>query len=181
MNFGAPAQCNATVSSWHYCYYNRFTDDECDDAVSYTTKFLVYRQTGVSTYEPVPGSTKLVTLSLRCPSDGGFQCRTVSLQQSEQFTIQKNDIVAACLMDSRPIRVVGYEIAGPSQNVYLYNANNYERCTTSQLQTINTQNSDFTLRGGIYRLHLYAETTSKCEHNIIIYSNCTLCLVIILS
>ena len=169
INFGAPAQCNATVTSWHYCYYNRFTDDECEDdedAVSYMTKFLVYRQTGNSTYEPVPESTKLVTLSLRCPSDGGFQCRTVSLPPSEQFTIQKNDIVAACLMDN-PIRVVGYEILGSSQKVYLYDANNYERCTTSQLQTIYTQNSEFTLRGGIYRLHLYAETTSKCEHNII--------------
>jgi hypothetical protein len=142
-------------------------DEDCDDRERYTSVFLVYRQTGASTlYEPVPGSRRSVTLTLRCPRDGGFRCdRTETLSQAEQFTIQENDIVAACLMDTgstNPIRMVGYQISGSSTNVYHYNVNSYEDCTTSQLQSIDVQNSPFTSGTGFnYRLHLYAETNSK--------------------
>ena len=169
MNFGAPAQCNGTVTSWRYCSYNRYLedDDECDDAERYTSIFLVYRQNGTSTYEPVPGSTRSVTLTLRCPRDGGFRCdRVEQLSQNEQFNIQENDIVAACLKDTgsiNPIRIVGYERFGPSSYVYRYNAGNYEDCTTSQLQSIDVQNSILTSNNFIYGLHLYAETNSKAE------------------
>ena len=162
MNFGAPAQCNGTVTSWTYCSYNRYLqDDECEGTESYSSVFLVYRQTGASTYEPVPGSSKSVTLSLRCPRDGGFQCaRLVTLSQSEQFTIQENDIVAACLKFS-PIRLVGDESSGPSRQVYQYDGSFYQLCLTSQLQTIDIQNSAFTSNNGVHRLHLYAGISSK--------------------
>ena len=165
MNFGAPAQCNGTVTSWRYCSYNRYLqDDECEGTESYSSVFLVYRQTGNSTYEPVPGSTKSVMLSLRCPRDGGFRCgRLETLSQSEQFTIQENDIVAACLKFS-PIRVIGDESSGSSRQVYQYDGPFYQFCLTSQLQTIDVRNSDFTLNNGVHRLHLYAETNSK--HNL---------------
>ena len=167
MNFGAPAQCSGTVTSWQYCSYNRYLDedDECDDRERYTSIFLVYRQTGPSTYQVVSGSRKSVTISLRCPRDGGFRCdRSYALTSSEQFDIQENDIVAACLKgtgSTNPIQLVGEESSGASRGVYWYNDNRYSSCTSSQLQTIDTQNSAFTLGGGVYRLHLYAETNSK--------------------
>ena len=171
MNFGAPAQCNGTVTSWHYCSYNRLQvdndedddddDDDCRGSASYTSIFLVYRQMVNSMYEPVPGSKKSVTLRLTCSNRGGFQCgRVETLSQSEQFTIQENDIVAACLMDV-PIHMVGYQTSGASTDVYQYDVNNYEDCTTSQLQSIDVQNSAFTSGTVNYRLHLYAETSSK--------------------
>ena len=169
MNFGAPAQCNGTVTSWRYCSYNRYLEDdeECDDRERYTSIFLVYRQNGTSTYEPVLGSKKSVTLTLNCPRDGGFQCREETLTQSEQFNIQENDIVASCLMDTgstNPIRIVGFNFLGSSKQVYQYNANNYEQCSDMQLQSIDTQNSAFTEQSsslGSSTLHLYAETSSK--------------------
>ena len=163
INFGAPAQCNGTVTTWQYCSYNTYLGD-VEDREDYTTKFLVYRQTGPSTYEPVPGSTKTVTISLRSPSDGGFRCRTETLSQSERFAIQQNDIVAACLMDTsstNPIRIVGFDSSSSLSFVYQYNVNNYEDCTTSQLQTVDTQSSEFTSGSVAYQLHLYAETISK--------------------
>lgn len=167
MNFGAPAQCNGTVTSWHFCSYNVYLLDElnCDDRESYTSIFLVYRQTGPSTYQRVPGSSRSVTISLRCPSHGGFRCDrpAETLSSSEQFAIQENDIVAACLKDSgaNQIELVGRQNSGPSRQVYRYNGNNYDQCTSSQLETIDTQNSAFTSDSGIYRLHLYAEIDSK--------------------
>ena len=167
LNFGTPAQCNGTVTSWHYCSYNRYLEDdeECDGPEDYISHFLVYRQTGSFTYEPVPGSTKSVTITLRCPSDGGFRCREVTLSQSEQFTIQQNDIVAACLMDTtstNPLRIVGEgsTLTGSGQ-VYHYDVNFYQRCRTTELQMIDIDRSGFTSRNGIYRLHLYAEVSSK--------------------
>ena len=170
MNFGAPAQCNGTVTSWRYCSYNTFQgtggddddddDDDCRGSASYTSVFLVYRRTGASTYELVPESTKSVTLTLNCRNNGGFQCREVMLTQPEQFSIQENDIVAACLMDTNPIRMVGFQILGSSTNVYQYNSNNFEDCPTAQLQSINVQSSTTTVTVN-YRLHLYAETNSK--------------------
>ena len=165
LNFGAPAQCSGTVTSWRYCSYNRYSeDDECDDREYYTSKFLVYRQTGSSTYQPVPGSTRSVTISLRCPRDGGFRCREETLNQNDQFSIQENDIVATCLTSTNPIRIVGEESSGSSRHVYQYNVNNYQRCQTSQLDTVDIQNSAFTEYGGIFRLHLYAEISSKKTH-----------------
>ena len=174
MNFGAPAQCNGTVTSWRYCSYNRYQqsgddddDDDCRGSASYTSVFLVYRQTGASTYDLVSGSKKSVTLTLSCSNRGGFECREVMLTQSEQFTIQENDIVAACLMDTsstNPIHIVGAIAFGSSRQVYQYNANNYEQCSNSQLQLIDTQKSSFTEQSGILgssALHLHAETSSK--------------------
>ena len=179
MNFGAPAQCNGTVTSWRYCSYNRFQgtsgdddDDDCRGSASYTSVFLVYRRTaaGASTYEPVPGSTKSVTLTLNCQNNGGFQCREVMLIQSEQFSVQENDIVAACLMDTSstdPIQMVGSIFLGRSRQVYLYDADNYQQCSNSQLQLIDTGagNSFIEETSGLgsSALHLYAETNTSSK------------------
>ena len=169
MNFGAPAQCNGTVTSWQYCYYNvNPDDDDCaessDDTISYRSVFLVYRKIGASTYAPVPGTRKLVTLTPSC-SSGGRQlpCQEVALSPSEQFSVQQNDIIAACLPSVRSIRVVGEQSSGPSMGVYQYDASGFAQCSDSQLPIVfaETQGSIFTLNSGRFRLHLYAEISSK--------------------
>ena len=169
MNFGAPAQCNGTVTSWTYCYYNVNSDDDCDegsdDSVSYRSVFLVYRKTGTSNqYAPVLETTKLVTLSPSC-SIGRRQlpCQEVVLSPSEQFSVQQNDVIAACLPSTGSVRVVGEQSAGPSMGVYQYNDNGFARCSDSQLPTVvaDTQSNTFTLNGGRFRLHLSAEISSE--------------------
>ena len=168
MNFGAPAQCNGTVTSWQYCYYNVNPDDDCDessdDTISYRSVFLVYRKIGTSTYAPVPGTSKLVTLTPSC-SSGGRQlpCQEVALSPSEQFSVQQNDIIAACLPSVRSLRVVGEQSSGPSMGVYQYDASGFAQCSDSQLPIVfaETQGSIFTLNSGRFRLHLYAEISSS--------------------
>lgn len=168
MNFGAPAQCNGTVTSWQYCYYNVNPDDDCDessdDTVSYRSVFLVYRKTGESTYAPVPGTRKVVTLTPGCSSRGAqLPCQEVALSPSEQFKVQQNDIIAACLPSLGSIRVVGEDSSGPSAGVYQYDASGFAQCTDSQLPIVfaEAQSSVFTLNRGRFRLHLYAEIDSK--------------------
>ena len=103
---------------------------------------------------------------------GGFQCREETLDLNDQFNITENNIVAACLIDLfsivNPLRIVGEESSGSSRQVYQYNVNSYQRCQTSQLDTIDVQNSAFTENGGIFRLHLYAETTSKNKTKLLL-------------
>ena len=125
---------------------------------------MAYRQTGPSTYERVPGSAKYVTLSLRCPTRqrGNLPCSEMTLPQREQFNIQQNDVVAACLLDSTPIRVIG-EDSSPSTKEKVYR---FEKvCSYQQLQSIDTQSTAFSLDNGLYRLHLYAVTDSKLITN----------------
>ena len=164
MNFGAPAQYNGTVTSWRYCSYNRYLQGDSDSSYDddsrsgggrqvYTSAFLVYRQNGRSTqYAPVPGSTKYVTITLRSSRDGGFQCREATLSQAEQFNVQLNDVVAACLLDTSPIRVVGRSSSGSSK-VYRYSS---ERCTSGRFQTVDSNNRNFGLSSQSI-LHLYAK------------------------
>ena len=96
-------------------------------------------------------------------TSGAFECRTVSLGASEQFQIQENDIIAACIIDDRPIkplRLVG-DRSGGNEVVYQYNANRYEDCTNTQLQTVDTDNNAFTTRSGGRHLHLYVNVESE--------------------
>ena len=169
MNFGAPAQCNGAVTSWHYCLYNNYSEEECNEfnteTISLRSGFLAYRQTGPTTYEIVPGSAKRVFLSLSCSETDKFQCREEKLSQDEQFEIQENDIVAACLDINGiydPIPVVGEERSNTSNYVYDYNANDNQKCSIKNFRTIHTERSNYHLaESGIrYRLHLYAETAS---------------------
>ena len=165
MNFGAPAQCNATVTAWRYCYYNQYTDDECDDPISFRSVFMAYRRTEKSTYTPVTGSYKEVKLSLRCPRDGGFKCLDVALSLNEQFNIQQNDIVAACMFSTRPIVTVGYDNSGLPGHVYRFNTPGIGQCP---FQIVDTQNSGFTLDQG-HRFHLNAKTDSKCSYRYFLH------------
>ena len=168
MNFGAPAQCNGTVISWRYCYYNINPDDDCaessDDTVSYRSVFLVYRKIGDSTYAPAPETRKVVTLTPGCSSQRAqLPCQEVALSPSEQFKVQQNDIIAACLPSVRSIRVVGEDSSGPSTGVYQYDASGFAQCSDAQLPIVlaETQSGIFTLNSGRFRLHLYAEIDSK--------------------
>ena len=112
---------------------------------------------------PVPGARRSVTLTLRCPSRAraALPCIQVPLTRAEQFSVQENDIIAACLPTSRAIQVVGEQISGPSMGVYQYSASGFERCSDSQLPSVSTQSTGFSLSGGRLRLHLYAEVNSK--------------------
>ena len=78
-----------------------------------------------------------------------------------------------------PIQVVGEQSSGPSRQVYWYNGNNYDDCTSSQLETIDTQtDSAFTLDSGVYRLHLYAEIETNRKLLSRLSSHCMLVLFI---
>ena len=135
MNFDAPSQCNGTVTSWNYCYYrpNRRADDDI-----LGVKFLVYRQnTSTSLFHPVPNSVFTLTVNYGSLNVSG--CQSVMLNSSQQFQIQMNDVISACIIDCQnlhPLYVTTLDYF-PDFN-YQVDSSEYERCTDQQLDTIDT-------------------------------------------
>ena len=164
LNFESPAQCNGTVTSWRYCYYYDDDDDNIEDHANsqqYGAKFLVYRRSDSSdSYQPVANSTKLVSVTKSDLNFNSVTCLTVTLAANEQFQIQTNDIIAACVIDNNPYRELRIIRRNSDQDSYQYNRMGYEDCTTQQLQTVDTQLRDFRVRSR-YGLLLYVNINCK--------------------
>ena len=136
MNFDAPSQCNGTVTSWNYCYY-RSSFRRSDDLLG--VKFLAYRQNAsTSLYHPVHNSVFTLIVNHGNLS-GSSGCRSVMLNSSQQFQIEINDIISACIIDYQnlhPLYVTTLDYF-PDFN-YQVDSSEYERCTDQQLDTIDT-------------------------------------------
>ena len=74
------ATCNGTVSGWRYCF-------DPDDGMLIIADL---QQNG--TYQLVPGSYR----QLNEDFPDSFTCTNITLQPSERFTVQENDVVAFC-------------------------------------------------------------------------------------
>ena len=129
---------------------------------------MVYRPSGPSTYKLVPESKRRVNLTMKCPSRRSeeFNCREEILLPAEQFTIQQNDIVAACLMEAPatyPIRVLGIDAQRVSVirgSVYEFGDHSFQQCTMSQLDVLDIKSKNIVLEpNGI--LHVYADINGK--------------------
>ena len=144
MNFDAPSQCNGTVTSWNYCYY-RSSFRRSDDLLG--VKFLAYRQNAsTDLYHPVPNS--VFTLTVNYGSLNASGCQSVMLNSSQQFQIEINDVISACIIDYlnlHPLYVTTY-VSNPREFNYQVNLDQYERCTDQQLDTIDTTQSSIRRR-----------------------------------
>ena len=105
-------------------------------------------------------STKLVSVTKRDLNFNSVTCLTVTLAANEQFQIQTNDIIAACVIDDNPYRELRIIRRNSDQDSYQYNRGSYQDCTTQQLQTVDTQHRDFRVRSG-YGLLLYVNINCK--------------------
>ena len=86
LNMNEAAVCNGTVYDWRYCF-----DPDGDDP-PHTLVLAMYRPQQNGAYQLVPGSYYLLAI------DQGltFSCRSTTLEPSEYFTVQENDVVAFC-------------------------------------------------------------------------------------
>lgn len=170
LNFEAPSQCQGTVASWSFCHYRSEENDNSESSNSnsnsnningsplYGAEFLVFRRSTTTSniYELVAESKTSNLLPSSSVSD--FSCLTVEASQS--FEIQENDVVGACVWnqgtDVRPLYVVG-DTNDNSANQRLYHYGGSNDCTNSQLQNISTTHNDFQQKSE-WKLHLYANT-----------------------
>jgi len=161
LNFEAPSQCRGRVTSWEVCRYGstcgdgdssrRRRSDAQDDNNNcrYEASFVVYRRSSSGNYELVPESTTEWILSNDVSQ---FGCFTVSPDQN--FEIQENDVVGACVGSVNPLYLVG-DTNDDNANKRLYRVIN--DCTMAQLAATNIGYE----QRNAYKLHLYANTGIK--------------------
>ena len=88
LNLDQVATCNGTVQGWSYCF------EPFDSNPTQPLIIAMYRwQPSNGTYTLVQGSYHQLTIDNNVDS---LTCRNLSLQPSERFTVQENDVVAFC-------------------------------------------------------------------------------------
>ncbi len=149
LNLENRAQCSGTVTAYHYCYY-----DLSSEAVRIVF-FMIFRENG-SEYSLVEGSHRRVT---RTDSQvNGFGCDVEQLDETQQFQVQENDIIAACTVDHSDIRPL-HVLADSTGGNDIYELNDFDSgspdgCSPSELSTIRVSGLQ---RRDDFALHLYAD------------------------
>ena len=133
LNFESPAQCNGMARAWHYCYYGK----DITDPFVFAADFVVYRKTSLNSnvYERV--ALKSVVKSPDELQSTGFHCETVTLEQSEYFEVQEDDIIGACLIEDGTqtrINILSHLVNGHGE-VYRPNQNT-ELCDPSLFEMV---------------------------------------------
>ena len=151
LNFESPAQCNGTAKAWQYCYYGK----DITDPFVFAADFVVYRKTSLNSivYERV--ALKSVVKSPDDLQSTGFHCETVTLEQSEYFEVQEDDIIGACLIEDgtqTPINILSRNVDGHGE-VYRPNQNT-ELCDPSLFETVDFGTDLFEQRQHVVNLYI---------------------------
>ena len=88
LNLDQVATCNGTVQGWSYCFEPLDSNPTQDLIIA-----MYRRQPSNGTYTLVQGSYHQLTIDNNVDQ---LTCRNLSLQPSERFTVQENDVVAFC-------------------------------------------------------------------------------------
>ena len=121
LNINEAAVCNGTVYGWRYC----FGPDDNDPPTSLV--LAMYRPQQNGSYQLVSGSYYLLTVLERPDS---LLCKSTTLEPSEHFTVQENDVVAFCEVLNTPHVKLFYRRSGNS--LQFWNAGG---CSGSQIMS----------------------------------------------
>ena len=149
LNFENPAQCNGTAKAWHYCYYGKAITDPS----VFAADFVVYRKTSLNSNEYERVALKSVVKSQDDLQSTGFHCETVTLEQSEYFEVQEDDIIGACLIEEGTqtlLNILSHQVLGHGE-VYRPNQNT-ELCDPFVFETVDFGNM---FEQGRHVVHLY--------------------------
>ena len=131
LNMNEPAVCSGTVYGWRYCF------EPDGDAPPHALVLAMYRPQRNRAYQLVPGSYYLLTIKEDLDT---FSCLSTTLEPSEYFTVQENDVVAFC----EPLMTLRVEVffRRDDNSLRSWNARgcSESRITSSPLQLQNTNN-----------------------------------------
>ena len=136
LNMNEAAVCSGTVYGWRYCF------DPDGDNPPHVIVLAMYRPQQNGSYQLVPGSYYLLTIEEDLDT---FSCRPTTLEPSEYFTVQENDVVAVC--EPRNTRRVEVFFRRDGNSLQLWNAGgcSESQITSSPLQLSNRDNRVFLL------------------------------------
>jgi hypothetical protein len=109
--------------------------------------FVVYRRTSGTSYTVVPNSTRSVSLSTG-DIEQGFQCLRLSLNSSERFLIQENDVIGVCFDNS-------LSMISESNSLTQVYQSNIMNCNSNSMREIDVGNN-FRINSR-FTLHLQAD------------------------
>ncbi len=147
LNPESRAQCNGTVTAYHYCYYG-------DTGLMMVVFFMVFRDNG-SEYSIVEGSHKRVTRT--AAEVNGFGCDVLQLDEAQQFQVQENDFIAACTVDRGDLMNRSLRVYASSENKKyrsLRLKSSIDSCLSTELSTIMQSDVE---KVDDFALHLYAD------------------------
>ena len=161
MNFETPSQCTGNVTAWRFCYY--VPDFATDQSRVFKAKFRTYRKSldAPTIYELVSGSSKTIEFTFGRNKSNSFECFVENIPADQQFIIQENDIIGACLwLRDRdmifPLGLVGFNETNQEEFLYHYDKENYGHCENDRIDEIDTMDNEF-MNTNHDRLHLYAD------------------------
>ena len=128
LNINEAAVCSGTVYGWRYCF-----GPDLNRSPTRLVLAMYHQQNG--SYHLVPGSRYPLTVE-ELPGPN-FLCRSTTLQPSEYFTVQENDVVAFCEPYNTPRVEVFYERSGNSLQSW-----NAGGCSESQIMSSPQQLED---------------------------------------
>ena len=138
LNMNEAAVCSGTVYGWRYCF------EPDGDAPPHAIVLAMYRHQQNGAYQLVPGSYYLLTIKEDLDT---FSCRSTTLEPSEYFTVQENDVVAFCEpLNTRHVEVF-FRQGGNSLRSWNAGGCSESQITSSplQLRIYNTNNRVFLL------------------------------------
>ena len=135
LNMNEPAVCSGTVYGWRYCF-------DPDDDPPHVTVLAMYRPQQNGSCQLVPGSYYLLTLEEDLDR---FSCRSTTLEPSEYFTVQENDVVAVCETPMTQRVEVFFRRSGNTLQSWNAGGCSESQITSSPLQLSNRNNRVFLL------------------------------------
>ena len=130
MNTASSSQCPGNATGWNLCYYS--------SDISNAAYLAVYR-TSSNQYSLVSRSSSSYSVS---PIMSGYNCSHFSIPQSQQFVVQRGDVIAACVQPSSSGRVGIVATASGSLTAQMYTGSSSIICGSPLPSTI--QQSRFT-------------------------------------
>ena len=130
VNTANSSQCPGKATRWNICYYS--------SGNSNAAYLAVYRPSGTR-YSLVSGSSSNYSVS---PIMSGYNCSHFSIPRSQQFVVQQEDVIAACVHPSSSRRVNIVATASGSLTAQLYTDSSPITCGSPLPSTI--QQSRFT-------------------------------------
>ena len=136
LNMNEAAVCSGTVYGWSYCF------DPDGDEPPHALVLAMYRPQQNGSYQLVPGSYYPLTIEEDLDR---FSCSSTTLEPSEYFKVQENDVVAVC----EPLMTLRVEVffRRSGNSLQLWNAGgcSESQITSSPLQLRNRNNRVFLL------------------------------------
>ena len=127
LSVNSPSQCHGNVTQWNFCYRRSSSRSS-----THSVQFMIYRQSGSTLlYDRLPSSLTVFKQNNLDRSS----CMSISLDSTEQFEIQPNDVIGVCMKDQGSIHPL--YVSSDTRDDAISVSGISDDCTDGQLSSLN--------------------------------------------